>query len=140
MNTKDLLALSESFMSKPKIDDSKPSSPRPAVKDDLANVKVSDDFRNEIMAFAGAVNEACDTKPEKPKKKPVKAKLSEAEVLQKRLKTLMSELKSLLGEAATVIQEITFTGCLGTAQEKALMLKKNGEEYPPKPKKPKKVK
>ena len=141
-STKDLLAISQNIIQE--------SSPVPEVvvhskvlDDGLKAVVVPDSFMNEIMGFAGSLNESCGPKHKRSKtQKPVTKtssddKLDES-LLKERLEDLVGKLKVLIGEAKEVIEEMTSTGCLGVGPQKALMLKKKSDAYPPKRKKVKK--
>ena len=126
-STKDLLALSESILTK-----------TPPVKEVVTNSKVVDDglkavvvpneFVNQIVGFNSALKESSDP-DKKQEMMPEFQPITEATILKERLESLVENLKELLKEAKNVMQEMTTCGMLGRGADKALS--KGDSSYPP---------
>jgi len=131
VSNRDLLAISESiFATKenpPKENPPKETPWSAPVKDDgLRSVEVSDSFMDQVLGFAGSINESKEVaKPSKPPQA-----LDEAKILKERLESLVGRLKSLIIEAKEVIGEMTTTGCLGVGPVTTLTItkKKKGKK------------
>lgn len=143
LSTKELLALSESIL-----DTTEPARKvvvtNPVVDDGLSDVVVPDSFVDQILGFAGNLNEDYKTSKKSKSKtklvsepKEVDTSLDEAKVLREKLETLVIKLKGLLKEASAVMKEMTTTGCLGVGTDKTMGMKRGDDSYPPTPKKKK---
>ena len=126
-STKDLLALSESILTK-----------TPPVKEVVTNSKVVDDglkavvvpneFVNQIVGFNSALKESSDP-DKKQEMMPEFQPITEATILKERLESLVENLKELLKEAKNVMQEMTTCGMIGVGAAKALP--RGDDTYPP---------
>jgi len=126
-STKDLLALSESILTK-----------TPPVKEVVTNSKVVDDglkavvvpneFVNQIVGFNSALKESSDP-DKKQEMMPEFQPITEATILKERLESLVENLKELLKEAKNVMQEMTTCGMIGRGAEKDLP--RGDNTYPP---------
>jgi len=126
-STKDLLALSESILTK-----------TPPVKEVVTNSKVVDDglkavvvpneFVNQIVGFNSALKESSDP-DKKQEMMPEFQPITEATILKERLESLVENLKELLKEAKNVMQEMTTCGMIGRGADKALP--RGDNTYPP---------
>ena len=130
-STKDLLNISEQILTS--------TSPvkevvvsDPIIDDGLKAVVVPDSFVDQIVGFAGKLSESCEgshtvkSSSKKVVKKNKSAELKEDVVLKERLETLLVNLRDLIKEAKQLINEVTFTGNLGTAPIKKKKLVKYG--------------
>jgi len=132
-STKDLLALSEGILADPTPVKEVPVT-NPIIDDGLKAIVVPDSYVDEILGFAGSMNESKQPEPIKePEVVEEPNQLEEAELLEQKVQSLVERLKSLLAEAKNVLQEMTTVGSLGTGPQKKMMLKKDC--YPPKPSK-----
>ena len=144
LSTKELLALSETILATPEpVKDVVATNPI-VEGEGIAGVKVPDSFMDQVLGFAGNLNEAC--KPNKKSKyktklvskpKKVDTSLDEAKVLREKLETLVIKLKGLLKEASSIMKEVTTTGLLGKGTDTTLGMKRSDNSYPPTPKKKK---
>jgi len=135
-STKDLLALSEGILADPTPVKEVPVT-NPVIDDGLKAIVVPDSYVDEILGFAGSMNESKEPEvikqPEVIEESEVVEEpnqLEEAELLEQKVQSLVERLKSILVEAKNVLQEMTTVGCLSTGPQKKMMLKKT--EYPPK--------
>jgi len=122
-STKDLLALSESILTQTEpVKKVVPIGADPIVDDGLKNVVVPDAFVENVVNFAGRLNEA-DAAPYE--EKPVQY-LNEAKVAEERLVSIVERLKSLIAEAREVLEEATFSGMVGGpgVEKKMAMVRK----------------
>ena len=122
-STKDLLALSESILSQTKpAKEVVPVGADPIVDDGLKAVVVPDAFVENVVNFAGHLNEGETASYEE---KPVQY-LNEAKVAEDRLVSIVERLKSLIAEAREVLEEATFSGMVGGpgVEKKMAMIRK----------------
>ena len=100
----------------------------PVLDDGLKAIEVPDSYVDQIINFAGAVNES--SKPKIVNESEVvnePNQLGEAELLEQRVKSLVERLKELLAEAKTVLQEMTTVGSIGVGPQKKMKPKKYGK-------------
>mgnify|MGYP003143842542 FL=1 len=129
-STKDLLALSEGILADPTPVKEVPVT-NPIIDDGLKAIVVPDSYVDEILGFAGSMNESKQPEPIKESEVVEEPnQLEEAKLLEQKVQSLVERLKSLLAEAKNVLQEMTTVGSLGTGTQKKMMLRKT--EYPPK--------
>lgn len=126
-STKDLLALSEGILAESPPVKEVPVT-NPIIDDGLKAIVVPDSYVDQILGFAGSLNESTE-----PKETIQEDTIEEAELLEQKVQSLIERLKSILKEAKTVLQEMTTVGSLGTGPQKKMMMKKDC--YPPKPSK-----
>ena len=121
-STKDLLALSESILSQTKpAKEVVPVGADPIVDDGLKAVVVPDAFVENVVNFAGRLNEGETASYEE---KPVQY-LNEAKVAEEKVISLVERLKSLIIEARQVMEEMTTVGMIGVGpQKKMAMIRK----------------
>lgn len=125
-STKDLLSLTEGILA-----DSAPVKEVPVtnqiIDDGLKAIVVPDSYVDQILGFAGSMNESTTAEEVSDGKA-----LVEAKVLEQKVQSLIERLKSLLNEAKHVLKEMTTTGSIGVGTQKKMMVVKD-ECYPPKP-------
>lgn len=126
-STKDLLALSEGILAESPPVKEVPVT-NPMIDDGLKAIVVPDSYVDQILGFAGSLNESTE-----PRETIQQETIEEAELLEQKVQSLIERLKSILKEAKTVLQEMTTVGSLGTGPQKKMMMKKDC--YPPKPSK-----
>ena len=126
-STKDLLALSEGILAESPPVKEVPVT-NPMIDDGLKAIVVPDSYVDQILGFAGSLNESTE-----PRETIQQDTIEEAELLEQKVQSLIERLKSILKEAKTVLQEMTTVGSLGTGPQKKMMMKKDC--YPPKPSK-----
>jgi hypothetical protein len=126
-STKDLLALSEGILAESSSVKEVPVT-NPMIDDGLKAIVVPDSYVDQILGFAGSLNESTE-----PRETIQQDTIEEAELLEQKVQSLIERLKSILKEAKTVLQEMTTVGSLGTGPQKKMMMKKDC--YPPKPSK-----
>ena len=149
LSTKELLALSETILATPEPVKDVVATNSIVEEEGIADVKVPDSFMDQVLGFAGNLNEACKTnkkskyKTKSPdtilvsKPEEVDTSLDEAKVLREKLETLVIKLRGLLKEASSIMKEVTTTGLLGKGTDTTLGMKRSDNSYPPTPKKKK---